>query len=260
MGADPLLSPVLLYLSLSGIMSDKESAFGTSTVSLGEGSVIKLANAEDVRLDNRFAGMEAFRKGGLLPAFVLHMLMNNSWAPSEVTSINLMLSYEEHPWTAQLKRATLNRQHARPGDLVTATVVIQPFRGPDQTVQTEVRIPPEAQAGQLTIHIGSAESLDRIEEAGEHVQPQAMSQLIGLINQIRRNDRIYIMALREDNGVLLDGQRLPNLPASVAQVLSQSDSRGNYPRVRRRVLFEDRIDTEYVINGSTKLTLVVEAP
>lgn len=257
---DPLLSPVLLYLSLSGIMSGKESPLGTSTVSLSDGSVIKLNNAEDVRLDNLFAGVGAFRDGGLLPAYVLHLLMNNSWIQSEISSINLLLAYEEHPRTAQIKRATLNRHHARPGDLVTATVVIQPFRGPDQILETEIRIPEEALPGQLTIHIGSAESLDRIEDSAERVLPQNMSQLIGLINQIRRNDRIYIMALREDSGVLLDGQRLPNLPPSVAQVLTQTDSRGNYPRVRRRMVFEDRIVTDYAIGGAIKLSLLLESP
>ena len=46
--------------------------------------------------------------------------------------------------------------------------------------------------------------------------PRDLDQLILLINQLRRNDRVFIVATREDAGALVSGARLPNLPPSAA--------------------------------------------
>jgi hypothetical protein len=71
---------------------------------------------------------------------------------------------------------------------------------------------------------------------------------------------VYIAATREDSGVLLAGSRLPNLPPSVANVLTRPKSRGNLLVLPRRLVLEETIETEYAVDGSATLELEVEAP
>ena len=77
---DPLLSPLLLYSAMNGVLGSIERAFGSATVRLREGSVIKVDGSEDIRLDNLFAGDGAVANASGLSAYLLYVLMNNEWA------------------------------------------------------------------------------------------------------------------------------------------------------------------------------------
>jgi hypothetical protein len=254
---DPLLSPLLLYSSLTGVLSSKERAFGSATIRVSPGSVIKMGSGEDVALDNLFAGSTAFNYGTGLAAYILHLLMNNTWSQPEIAGVNLLLEYDEAPRTARVRRASLSRNRVLPGDTVTVTVVLHPYRGPDQTFTREIQIPKETPPGKLTLFIGGATATGQPEGADERVLPENLDQLVRLINQLRRNDRIYILATREDTGVLLGGSRLPNLPPSATHILSQSQNRGNLTLVDRRGVLEEAIDTDFAIGGATRLSLEV---
>jgi len=257
---DPTLSPLLLYLSLNGILASRERTFGNVSVRLRDGSVIKMAEGEDVALDNLFSGPAAFDYGTGIPAYILYLLMNNAWTRPAIVGVNLLLDYDVEPRTARVRRASLDRYRVRAGDEVEAAVVLSPFRGPEKVYTTTIHIPEETPAGTLSLHVGGALALSRAEEAYEPVLPRDLDQLIELINQLRRNDRIYIAATREDSGVLLEGTRLPNLPPSVANVLSRPRSRGNVVQVPRRSVLEEVIETDFAVEGSARIELQVEGP
>jgi hypothetical protein len=256
---DPLLSPLLLYVSLNGILASRERTFGSATVRVREGSVIKMARGVDVELDNVFSGRAAFDYGTGIPAYILYLLMNNAWSRPEIAGINLILEYADEPQTAQIRRAALDRYHVRGGEEVEATIVVAPYRGPDRVFTRTVRIPEESPPGTLTLHVGGALAVSRAEEQYEPVLPRDLDQLIRLINQLRRNDRIYVAATREDSGILIDGVRLPNLPPSVSNVLTRPKRRGNFTRVPRRAVLEEVIRTEYAVEGVARIELEVEA-
>ena len=257
---DPMLSPLLLYVSINGILASRERAFGNATVRIRQGSVIKMDDGEDVELDNLFSGPAAFDYGTGIPAYILYLLMNNSWTRPSIAGINLMLEYDEQPRTARIRRASLDRYHVRAGETVETSIVLAPFRGRQQVFTRSIRIPEETPAGTLTLQVGGALAFSRAEDSREPVLPRDLDQLVSLINQLRRNDHIYIAATREDSGVLLGGARLPNLPPSVANVLSQPPSRGNFVRVPRRSILEESVETAYAVEGSAEITLEVEAP
>jgi hypothetical protein len=256
---DPLLSPLLLYVSLQGILASKERGFGSATVRLKEGSVIKMLDGDDVELDNVFAGPTALDYGTGIAAYILHLLMNNAWARPEIAGVNLLLEYRDAPLTGRIRRATLDRYRVPAGGTVQTTVVLDAFRGPDKVFTRTIEIPEETPPGMLSLHIGGAQSVSRSEESDEPMLPRDLGQLIRLINRLRRNDRIYVVASREDSGILLGGTRLPNLPPSVDGVLSRPRSRGNFTVVSRRSVLEEVILTDYAVQGLTRIQLEVEA-
>jgi SpoIVB peptidase S55 len=257
---DPTLSPLLLYVSLNGILASRERTFGSATVRVREGSVIKMGSGEDVELDNLFSGNAAFDYGTGIPAYVLYLLMNNAWSRPDIVGVNLLLDYDAQPKSARVRRATVDRYRVRAGDAVEAAVVLSPFRGPEKVYTTTIRIPEETPAGTLTLEVGGALALSRAEESYEPMLPRDLEQLIALINQLRRNDRIYIAATREDTGAVLHGERLPNLPPSVATVLARPRSRGNVVQVTRRSVFEEVIETDFAVEGSARIELEIEGP
>jgi len=257
---DPLLSPLLLYVSLSGIVAGRERAIGTATVRIGDGSVIKLGRGADVELDNVFSGPGATDYGSGVPAYVLYLLMNNAWSRPEIAGINLRLDHEIEPRTAQIRRVSLDRYRARAGDVVQAVVVVAPYRGRDLVLAHAIPIPKETPPGPLVLQVAGASAAIRAESRQEPVIPHDLEQLVRLINQLRRNDRIFIAATREDPGALLGGSRLPNLPPSIAHVLSHPRQRGDFLPVPRRSVLEESITTPYAVEGAATIELEVVGP
>ena len=104
--------------------------------------------------------------------------------------------------------------------------------------------------------------MSRTESSGqrEPILPRDLSQFIWLINHLRRNDRVYIMASSLDDGVFMDGSRLPNLPPSVASVLARPRSRGNFAVIPNRAILEVELLTDYAVEGLSRIQLEVEAP
>ena len=159
-----------------------------------------------------------------------------------------------------MRRVTLDRYRVRAGEDVQATVVVTPYRGPDLVLTREINIPSETPPGRLNLHVGSALAVSRSEGDDPPVFPRDLDQLIWLINNLRRNDRVYIVALQEDSGVYLGGTRLPNLPPSVTSVLSRPRTLGNFAVIPERGVFEESILTDYMVQGLAKVHLEVETP
>ena len=257
---DPLLSPLLLYASLRGILAGKERSFGNTTVRLRSGSVIKMAGGDDVELDNLFAGTAAFDLGTGVPAYILYLLMNNVWDQPQVAGVNLLLEYDLQPRTARIRRVSLDRYRVTPGERVEVSVVLGAYRGGDRLLTRSIVIPPELSPGTLNVTVGGALAASRNAEQDELMLPRDLDELVELINRLRRNDQIYIRATREEAGVRLQGARLPNLPPSVATVLSRPRRSSGVEQTVERGVLEETISTEYMVEGSTRIQLIVEQP
>lgn len=257
LAANPQLSAVLLYSSVTGILGSRERTSGSATVRLLEGSVIKLADGVDISLDNLYSGPNGIQLGTVLPAYILQLLQNNPWAAPRVSGINLLMEYEEAPRTARVSRVSVSRYRVRPGETVDVDVVLKPFGGPDQIVRRTLAIPESTAPGPLTLVVGGAEAARRSEGRGRGIQPQDLNQLIQALNQLRRNDRVYFVATQQDDGALLGTDRLTNLPPSATTVLTRPRSRGNLRILPRRGVVDASAQTLYSVEGSASLLLEV---
>lgn len=256
---DVLLAPLLLYVSLNGILGSTERVFGSATMRLEPGSAIHLDTGRNVELDNVFAGSSAFTYATGLPAYVLHLLMNNAWTEPRIAGVNLLMSYEAEPRSARIRRVSVDRFRVAPGDEVAVGVVIAPYRGPDRLLKHRFTVPPDCPPGQLVLDVTSAIDLTRNHEPDESVLPRSLDQLVWLINQLRRHDQLYFIASVADDGVMIDGVRLPSLPPSVARVLSRPRSEGNFIALPRRSLLEEALNVGESLEGFARVELDVIA-
>ena len=256
---DPLLSPVLLYTAINGVLDAAERTFGSATIRVREGSVIKVDGSLDVRLDNLFAGDQAAGNASGLPAFLLYLLMNNEWSAPHVSGINLILDYDREPRSVAVRRVTLDRYRVTAGSAVTANIVLAPYRGADHVLTRTIEIPEETPEGPLMLQFGDAATINRMQDIDGSVVPRSLEQLVTLINRLKRNDHLYILASRLDNGVFLGGARLPNLPPAVTSILTRPRSFGNYTSLPERGLLEDDVAVDGDVDGYVRVAVEVVA-
>jgi hypothetical protein len=142
---------------------------------------------------------------------------------------------------------------------VQVAVGIKPFRGPEVTREIDITIPREVPPGRLILQVGDAFTLARTDtDQVDDFVPKDLDHLIWLINHLRSNDRLYVVLTRSDNGLLFQGERLPNLPPSMSQVMARPQTRGNYLRLWYRGVAEESIPVALAVDGYRQLVIDVE--
>ena len=257
--ADPFLAPYLVYAALNAVLSSEEKDYGVMSFTYNEGSAIRIAGEDDINLRNLFAGDVARLYATGTVAFLTELLLDSEYRTVQIEGIDLNLGVSDERRTARLLRAWANRDHARAGETIQVSVGLKPFRGPEVTREMNLTIPSELPPGRLMLQVGDASSLARTDtDQLDDLVPRDLKQLIWLVNNLRRNDRLYAVLTRPDNGLIFQGERLPNLPPSVAQVMARPQTRGNYARIWYRGVAEESIPLGYAVDGYRLLTLDVE--
>jgi len=257
--ADPFLAPYLLFAALNGVLSSEEKDYGTMSLTYNDGSVIRIAGEEDINLRNLFAGDQARMYAAGTVAFLAEILLDSEYRTVQIEGIDLVLGVSDERRTSRLLRAWVSRDRVHAGDTVQLSVGLKPFRGAEVTREMNVTIPREIPPGRLLLQVGDAMALARTDtDHADDFVPRDLGQLIRLINTLRRNDRLYAVLTRPDNGLVFQGERLPNLPPSVSQVMARPQTRGNYLRMWYRGVSEESIPLGYAIDGYRLLSIDVE--
>ena len=256
---DSFLTPYILYASLNAILSGVQKSYGEASIRLQEGSVIKVSGEDDINLNNLFSGdLAPFYASGTV-AYITQVILNNEHHPARIEGINLLLDYTDERRTARVERVWCGKDRVKPGEKVSLTVTLQPYRTQEITRTFELTVPEDLAPGKVLLQVGDGLTLSRKEEEGTpDFHPRDLAQLIWLINHIRPSNRLYVILIRPDNGILFQGTRMPDLPPSKALVMMRPQSEGNYQRVGFRGISEDSIPTNFAVDGFKTLTLEVE--
>jgi hypothetical protein len=257
---DPNLAPVLVFYALNGILASRDRPGGNSTLRVARGSVIKLQDRDDVILDNLFAGGNSQFFSSGTTAYILHLLMNNEWGSPRIEGVNLILEHDPEIRTGRVTGLTLDRYVVRPGETVQATVTVTPWRGSEKILTRDLVIPPQTGPGKIQVRASGVMAILLEDGAGDQVVPYRLNQFIRLINNLRKNDRVFISAGRHETVLDLQGSFLPNLPPSTMAILSTIDGSGRRSRKLRRSLADTAIPVEFEVHGLARAVLEVVAP
>ncbi len=255
------LTPILLYISLNGILSSEEKEYGDTTILYKEGSLIRLSEGRSINLANLYSGDYSRFISTATLAYITYLIMDNEYAESRIEGINLLLDYLDTKKLARIEKVWCDRSRIRPGEKITLTVSLKPYRGNEFIELREVEIPEEIPPGELMLKVGDAyilSRMERMEEESELFVPRDFDHLIWLLNHLRTNDKIYIIFSRKDTGVFMEGTRFPNLPLSRSSIIIRPQTKGNYSVMDERVVMEESIETGYAVEGYKKIILEVE--
>ena len=116
-------------------------------------------------------------------------------------------------------------------------------------------------AGPLTLLVTDGRQLNAIEQRDlrRSVQPQSVAQMIRVLNQTRRGNRIYIRLMTGTPGAMVNGEALTALPPSVLAVLEADSSGGSYTPIRSAPVGEWELPMDSAVTGSKLLAIEVEA-
>lgn len=256
--SDPVLTPVLLYLTIGGVLQSLEKAAGDASIELLDGSILVLDAERKADVSNFFAGENSVLEASASVGVIADALLHNEHEPVLLQSVDLSVRFADGPRQARITGAWTDRAQVRAGERLILTVGLKPYREQESQETIPIEIPKELEPGRLTLHIGDAKTVTRIEQSGtDGLLPLDLDNLLDLVNTLRKNQSLAILGTREEPSILIGSEPFPNLPPSKSSMILRKDSRGTFPVLRTRSILDETRDTDYAIEGYRKVDVEV---
>ncbi len=256
-GTDQTFTPLLSYVTLFNTLAGYERSFGTATFALKGTARVK--GHADVTFEDIFAGDAPVLAASTSIGGPLTMLLANDREKVTIESLDFTIDATETPLVATIERVWIDELRPRAGRTVPLKVLTRSYRGEEKISTIDVAIPANV-SGPLSVLVTDGRQLNAIEqrEMRRTLQPQSVAQMIRVLNQTRRNNRIYVRLLTGAPGAVVNGEALTALPPSVLSVLEADRNGGSFSPIRSAAVGEYEIPMNVAVVGSRTLTIDVE--
>jgi SpoIVB peptidase S55 len=254
---DQTFTPLLSYVTLFNTLAAYERQFGAATFAVRSRAHIK--GHGDLLLDDVFTGDNSALGAATAIAGPLTLLLANDREPITVDGLDISLESTEASRSARIERVWLDDARPRAGRTVPLKVLTRSFRGEETISTVPIEIPANV-SGPLSILVTDGKQLNASEarELRRTVQPQSVAQIIRVLNDTRRNNRIYVRLLAGAPGAVVNGEALTSLPPSVLAVLEGDGNGGSFAPIRSAPVGEWELPMDSAVIGSRLLAIDVE--
>jgi len=255
---DQMFTPLIAYVSMFNTLAAYERQFGASTISVKSRATIK--GHDPLVLEDVFAGDSPILGASTAIAGPLTMLLGNDIEPITIESLDVTISSAEVPRRVTIERVWLDDIRPRAGRTTPLKILTKSFRGEEKISTIPIEIPANA-SGRLSILVSDGRQLNVLEQrdARRTLEPQTVTQLVRLLNDTRRNNRVYVRLLSGTPGAVVNGEAMAALPPSVLSVLESDRNGGSFTPMRSATVGEWELPMDSAVSGSRLLTIEVDS-
>jgi hypothetical protein len=258
MVSDQLLTPLIAYSAITEVLTSYERQNGTATYAIRGTATIKKHGT--LSFEDLFTGDQPSAAASAYVAAPINFVLRNSFEDVDLEAITLDVDASEQPRSATLERAWIDGTRVKPGSTVTLKVLLRTYRGEQVTKSVPVQIPPNAR-GSVSMMVSDGTRLTQWESRELQIQPaltRGLPQMMRVLNDARKNNRLYVRLVTRDGGAVVKGESLAALPPSVLAVLEADRDGGNYRSLNSALLGEWEIPTDYSVSGTRTLEIPLQ--
>jgi hypothetical protein len=258
LGNDQVFTPLLAYVTMFNTITSYERQFGAATFSVKSRARVK--GHPDLALEDVFTGDNAALGASTAIAGPITMLLANDLEPITLDGLDITIDSSEQPRSATIERVWLDEVRPRAGRTVPLKVLTRTYRGEEKISTIPIDLPSNV-SGALSILVTDGRQLNAIEQRDlrRSLQPQSVAQIIRVLNNTRRNNRIYVRLLTGAPGAVVNGEAMTALPPSVLAVLEGDSNGGSFTPIRSAAVGEWELTMDSAVAGSRVLSIEVEA-
>jgi len=258
---DKFLTPAIVNMAVSSLITAEERSYGY--LSLDFDGDIYLDRGPSVHLEDLFSGnydSSATSLSGLLAA-VVYYLGNNEFRDVGIYRIDLNVRASEEPRLCNLEKVLLDKYEVSPGEKIEIKVYYRTLKAEAQ-VESVTFLAPALPAGtEFQIIVGDAATMQQTERAQYHIQdfaPRSLNQLIRILGNLRKNNRIYFKIIAPKPGLFLKGEEMPNLPPTLKSMFTSQRASASAPMdLTRSTLTEYQLPVPYVFRGGAVIQVKI---
>ncbi|MDA2928692.1 hypothetical protein MYX84_01910 [Acidobacteria bacterium AH-259-O06] len=257
---DNLLTPFLITFTVHNSIISSERAIGRQTLQVK--CTISVKGQQDVSFENNISDLASSSVfAALAAAAPVNFLLNSGFEDVVMEKIDVEITAVEQTREATLEKVWLDKLEVEAGEEVNLAVFLRQSNGDTIVEKYPVKIPEEIGSGPLKIIVADGLSLassDADTNLGEFI-PQNLQQLIKAINNLKKNDRLYIRLARNQSGAIIGGEGMPDLPPSLLALYSSEKTSGDVRPINEVVYVDHELPaTDFVLKGRQEISLNVK--
>ncbi|HEY3092081.1 MAG TPA: SpoIVB peptidase S55 domain-containing protein [Vicinamibacterales bacterium] len=256
--SDQLFTPLLAYVSILNTLSSYERQNGAASYAVRGSAMVKKYGKVD--FEDLFTGDQPSIGAATYVVGPINFLLRNAFEDVDIEGLDLEIDASEQAKTATLERVWIDGNRPKPGTTVTLKALMRTYRGEEITRSVPVEIPANAR-GSVSIMVADGSRLSQMEARELQLQPlqtRDLPQMIRVLNQARKNNRLYVRLLTPDAGAVVKGESLSSLPPSVLAVMESDRNGGSFKPLGAALLGQWEITTDHAVSGSRTLTLSLD--
>jgi hypothetical protein len=258
---DRLLTPLLINLTLFNSITASERAMGVSTLRV-KGRIV-LKGEEPIVIENRFSSDSSSPANAALSiAAPVFFILSSGYKNLQFEDIDIEIASVEDDRVAVLDSLRMDRAELKAGESMRLDIMYRKADGEVLRDAYPVTIPMEIPPGPISMLVANGTTIMAMDtmEQGEDMIPRDLAQLVRLINNLRKNDRLYLRLFRREAGAVVKGEGLPGLPPSVLSILRSDRNTGSMSPIQTVPLMEYELPPgDYIVTGSKVLNLVIKS-
>jgi hypothetical protein len=255
---DQLFTPLLAYVSILNTLSSYERQNGAASYTVRGSAMVKKYGK--VAFEDLFTGDTPSIGAATYVVAPINFLLRNAFEDVDIEGLDLEIDASEQAKSATLVRVWIDGYRPKPGSTVTLKALMRTYRGEEITRSVPVEIPANA-TGSVSIMVADGTRLGQMEARELQLQPlqtRDLPQMIRVLNQTRKNNRLYVRLVTPDAGAVVKGESLSSLPPSVLAVMESDRNGGSFRPLRAALLGQWEITTDHAVTGSRTLTLSLD--
>jgi hypothetical protein len=252
---DKLLTPLLTNMAVASILGSEDRALGDLTLTLQGDIYLDTTPGQSVRVEDMFTGnlgSAATDLSGLVTA-VLYFLTNNEFKEVGIHRVDLTVRPAEQPRLGTLERIWLDKYEVSPGESVLMKIYVRSYRGEVTVEEVPFQAPHLPPGSDFQLVVADTASLQQV-ELGQYrtggIMPRSLEQMVRLLNNLRKNNRIYFKLVGPRPGLFLRGEEMPNLPPAMKSIFASPRAAASAPtEISVSTLSEYQMPVPYVFKG-----------
>lgn len=175
-----------------------------------------------------------------------------------VTELKLKVEGVPERRAASLESARLGVLEANAGDTVDAEVTLRPYQSGSRVVHLKVKLPADVAPGQVRVLISDGATVDRLLGPGSSSRrAEGLADAIDQMNRLHSNDKVYVTLLSREAQAVLEGETLPGVPLSMANVFGPLKDSQKLSLSGESVVEVGSAEAGYAVSGSQVLNLII---
>jgi hypothetical protein len=183
---------------------------------------------------------------------------SNALEQPVVTGLTLKVEAIPARMTAVLESARLSRIDAHAGDEIEVEATLHPYQAEVRMVRVKVKLPAELTPGTMRVIVSDGTTVDRLTTRTGAQQQVGLADTVAAMNRMHANDRVYVTLLDHATQAVLEGEALPGVPLSMANVLEPLKDAQKMQLTGESVVEAGSAEAGYAVTGSQVLNLLIK--
>ncbi|MCP5048775.1 MAG: hypothetical protein GY940_16510 [bacterium] len=264
LASHPLLTPVLSAVSVGNIFSSQYMDFGFQSIKV-KGKIF-IEGERNIIIDDLYTGTNSFGDFSNLLMAINFFLMNNPEKNIKIQKFDFEITGSETVRRASIENVLINKKSFLPGEVMEVDIYLTNEKGRSFKEGLSIKAP-NLKAGS-TFYLLVANSIAMGNFDAKNVKsnyfPMKLNPLIRAINNLRKNNRLYLKLMTPDRGLFVKGHEYSNLPTSMQNIFVYNSTPINgtrtndHSRIRYSTITEYQVELPAVVSGRKLFKLKIK--